>query len=451
MEYTAFKEALFKNAEAFGFTDCELYYAASDSFTVKIFGGEISEYSNSDAVGASFRGTFNGRVGYAYTERIDESVIEGLVKNAAENAGIIEEEEIEKLYPGDSAYPETANYNPALESFDAARKIETALAMEKFAYGIDKRVASIDYCVLSTDAGVVRIANSYGLDLTDRANIAVAFIVARVEENGRTKTGYDDWHGNDLNNFSYEELARGAVGKALSYLSAESAASGEYPIVFDNRAACELFACFSGIFFAENAQKGFSLLDGKEGAAVAAEGVTIRDDGVCKKSFGSASFDSEGVATQNKAVVENGVLKTLLYNTKSAGKAGVKSTGNGFKPSFRAAVGTACTNFYLKPSKISHKKMLAGIENGILITELAGLHSGANTISGDFSFAADGFLIENGKKGRAVEQITVAGNFYELLLNISTVASDLRFAVPSGAGTFGMPSFLVSGLRVSGL
>jgi len=449
-----FKEKLFEAAKAYGFTDWELYHAAGGSFSVKIFGGEISEYKNTDSLGLSFRGTYNGRVGYAFTEKLDVSLISALVKNAADNASVIEEEEIEKLYPGDAeeAYPKADNYNPELDKISTKEKIEMALAMEKYTFSLDPRVKSVDYCQLGTSESILNISNKYGLDLSKRHNFAYAFVMARVEDNGATKTGVEVWHGNDLAKFSYKELAKTAVDRAISYLGAESLESNPYPVIFDNRSACDLMSAFASVFFAESAQKGFSLLLGKEGEAIAAPHITLRDDGVCDyDSFGKLSFDSEGVATKQKALIENGVLKTLLYNTKSAAKQGTKSTGNGFKASFRASVSTACTNFYIVPSDIAPEKMRADIKKGILITEMAGLHAGINPISGDFSISSDGFLIENGQITSPVEQITVAGNFYNMLKDIKCVGNDLRFDMPSSYGTFGMPSIFVRELPVSGL
>jgi PmbA protein len=451
VSYDLFKEKLFKQAKEYGFTDYELYYSSSDSFHVEIFNGEISKYENNDEMGASFRGTYNGRVGYAYTEKLVEEVIPSLVKNAAGNAGIIEEKEIEKLYPGDDFYPEGKGYNPDMAKVTAAEKIEAGLAMEKYAFTLDPRVKGIDYCIVGSQDGMTSIANSYGLDLSNRANLVIAYLLARAEENGVTKTGFEFWVGNDFSQFDYKALADKTVKTAVSALGASSVPSGEYAIVFDNDAARSLFAAYSGIFFAENAQKGFSMLKDKVGTEIAAAGITLQDDGICDASIISTPFDSEGVATRNKSVIENGMLKTLLYNTKSAEKDGVKSTGNGFKPSFRAAVGTSVTNFYLKPSEKTREQIISEMGAGILITDLAGLHSGTNTISGDFSLSADGFLIEGGKIGRPVEQITVAGNFYDMLKNITDVGSDLRFGPPSGSGAVGMPSFLAKGLRISGL
>ena len=471
MDYTIFKEALFTEAAACGFSDWEIYYTDGSSFSVKIFGGEIAEYKNTDHIGLSFRGTYKNGMGYAYTEKLDKSIIPKLIKNAAENASVIEEKEIEVLYrhrpdrPEDAAYPEIKSYNPTLEKTSVKEKIDLALAMERCAYNRDPRVKSVDYCQLGTSKYTVKIANSYGLDLSTCANFAYGYVMARVEDKV-TKTAHEIWHGNDFSKFSYEEVAKKAVDRALSYLGAKSLESAEYPVIFDNRTACELMGAFSPVFFAENAQKGFSLLKGREGELIASAKVTLRDDPEGPdlsggqngghnedhnyETFANTPFDSEGVATRPKAVIEKGQLKTLLYNTKSAAKEGVSSTGNGFKSSFQSSVTTACTNFYIMPSGISPEELRKDIKKGVLITEVAGLHSGLNTISGDFSISASGFLVEGGQIARPVEQITVAGNFYKMLKNIRQVGSDLRFEIPDSSGTFGMPSILVDGLSVSG-
>lgn len=450
--YEEFKDIIFAEAKAYGFSDFEIYYVESNSFTVKIFGGEVAEYKNTDTAGLSFRGTFNGRMGYAFTETLEQSIIPLLIKNAADNATIIEEEEIEKLYPGDPSYLKTNNYNPALNDTSIKQKIDLAMQMEKCAYEADPLVKSVDYCQLGTAEGTMKIANSSGINLSDRSNIAYAYLSARVEEDGITKTASEIWHGSDFSNFLPKEIAKAAAKRAISYLPAKSVQSGTYPIVFDNRTACKIMSAFSSTFFAEHAQKGFSLLLGKEGETIAANHITIRDDGIANyETFSQFAFDSEGVATKQKAIVQDGVLKTLLYNTKSAGKEGKQSTGNGFKGSFRASVATACTNFYIVPSDTTPQEMRKKIKRGILITEIAGLHAGINATSGDFSISSDGFLIEDGEITTPVEQITVAGNFYSLLKDIECVANDLKFGVPSSGGTFGMPSILVRELPVSGL
>ena len=451
MTFQEFKQEIFAQAQAKGFTDYEILYLGSNGFSVRVFDGEIAEYKNTASQGIGFRGTYNGKMGYASSEKMDASVIAPMLENAAANAGIIEEEDVEKLYPGDETYPEVNSYNPALNDTDAAEKITWALEMEQYAKSLDPRVKMADYCTVGNQESEMAMANSYGLDLSQKRNMASALMIARVEENGITKSAYEYWNGRDFAEFDYKALAKKAVDMAISYLGAESMETGTYPVAFDNTSATSLFAVFSSIFMAENAQKGFSLLSkDKIGTEIAAPHINLRDDGVCDLSLGSMAFDAEGVATQQKAVIENGVLKTLLYNLKSAAKDGVKSTGNASKSGLGGAIGTSCTNFYIVPSETPFEDLISGVEKGVIITEMAGLHSGVNPVSGDFSVSADGFIIEGGKKARPVEQITIAGNFYEVLKNITAVGSDLRFH-SRGDGGMGMPSILVDGLRVSGL
>ncbi|MCL2378996.1 MAG: TldD/PmbA family protein [Defluviitaleaceae bacterium] len=451
MTFAEFKQELFAQAEAKGFTDYEILFLGSNGFSVRVLDGEITEYKSTSSQGVGFRGTYNGQMGYAASEKMDAAVIAPLLENAAANASIIEEEAVEKLYPGDETYPEVCAYNPALNDFSAADKIKMATEMEAYAKSLDPRVKMADFCTIGNQENEMAMANSYGLDLSHKGNMASALLIARVEEDGKTKSAYEYWNGRDFAEFDYKALAKKAVDTALSYLGAASIESGAYPVVFNNSNAKDLFGVFSSIFMAENAQKGFSLLDkDKIGTTIAAPHINLRDDGVCDLSLGSMAFDAEGVATQQKAVIENGVLKTLLYNTKSAEKDGVKSTGNASKTGLGGAIATSCTNFYLVPSETSFDELIAGVEKGVVITEMAGLHSGVNPVSGDFSVSADGYLIENGKLGKPIEQITVAGNFYEVMKNIQAVGSDLRFH-SSGHGGMGMPSILVDGLRVSGL
>ncbi len=451
-ELLVFKEKLFKAALAFGFTDCEIYFRAGRSFESHIFKGEVTEYKNASFSGISFRGTYNGKMGYAYSESMDDSVIETLVKNAAGNAEIIEDTDIEELYRGDENYESVHTYFDELNDISVEEKIKAAIEMEKAAYEADVRVKNVVHCVVGTGEDEVIIANNYGLELAHKRNFALAYVYPSVEENSSVKMSGDIWYGNNWNEFLPKELAASAVKRSLSYLNAKPVPSKTYSVVFSNEMTRDILNVFSPVFFAEQVQKGFSLLKDKLGKQIASEILTIKDDGICEKSMGKLAFDSEGVATQNKAVIEGGKLMTYLYTTKSAKKDNVASTGNGFKGGIHGSIATACTNFYIEPtSELSQDELLKEMSNGLLITELEGMHSGTNVISGDFSWSASGFLIENGTKIHAVEQITVAGNFYEWLNNITVVGNDLKFDMPSRTGTIGAPSVLVKSIDVSGI
>jgi len=221
--------------------------------------------------------------------------------------------------------------------------------------------------------------------------------------------------------------------------------SGVWRAVIRRDAMRSLLSTFSGIFSAENAQKKLSLLDGREGETIAASCVTLIDDPLLPGGFASIPFDGEGSACRTKAVIENGVLKTLLHSRKTARKAGTVSTGNA-RRSVTSPVQVAPTNFFFRPGEKDLDALLRDMGEGLLITELGGLHAGANPISGDFSLIAKGFLVSGGKQGEPVEQITIAGNFYQLLKNIRAVGNDLEFK----GGSIGSPSMDAGSIHVAG-
>lgn len=441
MEIKQFKEKLFKQAKERGFTSYELSYSKSSSFRAKIFEQDVAEYANSTVGSISFRGVYNGKMGYCSGERIDEVGIDLLITQAIKNAQIKESED-EYLYEGDEEYPEVPSISKALLEISSEKQIEIGKTLEREAKALDPRIVSVDYCVIQNTATENSLSNSHGLDLYYESGSAVAFVGARAVEEGKVKMGMEVFVDRDFEKLDIKEVAKKAVDKGISELEATPIKSDNYKIIIENEAAANLFSVFVMNFFAENSQKGISLLAGKLGEKIASEKITIRDDYMHEKSTSALSFDSEGVATRNKVVVENGVLKTFLHNLESSKKDGVKPTGNGI----RGMHSTGITNFYIEPSKEDLDTLLAKMDNGVLVTGLQGLHSGASPISGDFSLQAKGFLIEDGKKLKPVENFVLSGNFYKMLGDIEAVASDLDF----GHSSLGSPSLWVKGLSVAG-
>ena len=249
-----------------------------------------------------------------------------------------------------------------------------------------------------------------------------------------------------LDEVDVEKIAKQGIDEALAKVNAKCVESGSYPIVINNEAMVSLLSTFAGIFSADAAQKGLSLLKDKEGEVIASLNVNLVDDPHLEDGLATVGFDDEGVATKKKYLIKDGKLETLLHNLKTAYKAGVKSTGNGFKGSYASPISVSPTNFYIEPGNKDFNEIISSIDKGLVICDFAGLHSGANSITGDFSLAAKGFYIENGKKTFPVEQITVAGNFFSLLKNIEEVGSDLIFPMSS----VGSPCVKVNGLSVAG-
>lgn len=447
MEKELFIKELLKAALAQGIEAAEVYTVNNDSFRAMANGGEVTNYAVSTRSGLSLRGLYNGKMGYAATEAYDEEAIDMLVHGVIESAELVEDDAVQEIYRGAQSYPQVDNYQPALDAVDEDAKLKLLLALEdKALHCGDERIKQVDYNAVSTVSSTVELVNSYGLKLARRDNMIVAYVSAVAKEGERVATGMGIACGRDFSQISADKIAKDAVEEALFNLNAAPVPSGSYRVIIDRRCMPDLLSTFSGVFSADAAQQGMSLLKDREGEMIAAECVTLMDDPHMAGGLDSKAFDDEGVPTVVKAVIENGRLTTLLHNLKTARKAGVQSTGNASKAGYASSIDVEPSNFYFKPGEKTLAQLMEDVKDGLVITGVSGLHAGANPISGDFSLLAKGYTVENGKKGRAVEQITVAGNFYTLLKNIRAFGCDLEFI----GSPVGSPSVDVGEMTVAG-
>ena len=443
-----FIENLLKAAADAGIDPAEVYCAENAAFSAEAMDGNIDSYEVSETCGLGLRGMVNGKTGYASTEAFDEDAIRMLIRGVQESAALVETEEQDEIFAGDPEYPVLETPENDLDSVTAEEKLRFALAMEKAARAADSRIAKSEGSYVSTGRGTVRLVNSHGLNLkaeTPPGGYVSAGIWLVGKDGDSAVTGGESEAGRKFRELDPEKLGRAAAEKTTAMLHASPVESGVYRAVIRRDAMRSLLRTFCGIFSAENAQKKLSLLAGREGETIAATCVTLMDDPLLPGGFASAPFDGEGSACRTKAVIENGVLKTLLHSRKTARKAGTVSTGNA-KRSVSSPVVVAPSNFFFRPGEKDLDSLLADMGEGLLITELGGLHAGANPVSGDFSLIAKGFRVAGGKQGLPVEQITVAGNFYQLLKNIQAVGSDLEF---KGSG-IGSPSVDIGSIHVAG-
>ncbi len=444
-----FTQKLYERAAEISGGDYEIYAVLGDSFSVKVTDGEIESYNVNDYIGVSFRVKYNGRMGYSSTTALDVDSIDGLINSAKENAEVIENSDEQFIYSGSDEYVFPKIYDPDLENITSEQKIALARAIEeetlKFGDGIVRTMGS---CVVS-ESGMRIIKNSAGLDLKEKSNIICAYVIPIAAKGKVMNSGFGVRAGYSISDINVEDMVRQGCKEAVDFCGAESFEGGEVKTLIKAEAMCDMLQTFLSVFSSDNAQRGLSLLSGKENEKIATDCVCITDDALIDYGFGSRGFDSEGVASKTNVIVENGVLKTLLYNLKTAKKAGVESTGNAVKGSYSSPIGVSGTNFILKPSDLSLDGMVKKAENGIMITALEGLHAGANAATGDFSLSAKGYLIENGELTRAVTGITVTGNFYGLLKNIEAVGSDL-FKNPFGAAVCSPSVLLRDKMSVTG-
>lgn len=427
-------------AQAAGISPAEATVALSESFSVRVRAQKLEDYKVSDRIQLTLRGRWQGRIGTASTQAMDEESLALLIQGVKESAELIENDEQDDILPPDAQYGAVCNYSDAIDTISAEDKIALAMCIDERLCAADARI-SPDATVVSTASEVFSIKNTLGLDLSHSSNLIYAYASCLAREGEAAATGFKLLWGYALEDVSPFDVADGCVKDAVEKLGAGRLQSGARPVVIRSNAMADLLSTFSGVFSADNAQKGLSLLAGKEGTAIASPAVTLTDDPLMPWGMGSCPFDREGAATMTKNVIDGGVLRTLLHNRKTAKKAGVATTGN--------AAGSgrvAPSNLYIQPGQATLQDLLARMENGLLLTEVSGLHAGANPISGDFSLLARGFEVVDGEIQRAVEQFTVAGNFFALLQDIEAVGSDLLFE----GSPIGSPSVAVKKLNIAG-
>ena len=448
MNYELLKKAIEDEAKLQGLTEYEIYYMSNDELSVDTLNREPNSFSSGNSGGICFRVLHDGKIGYASSELMEENEMKALVSRAKANAAATEKPDTVGIYKGSESYAELKNASYTPKSAAELKKLTASLADE--IYKSSDKVAGGTATYGITAGFTVRLSNSHGLDLETKCGLNLIQLQAVICDDGKYESAYDMKELFDGEEVDLGSLASDVVEKALLKAHAGLIDSGKYSIVLSAKQMRTILSAFVSAFSAKMAQMGMSLLAGKEGEKIAADIVTITDDPMREGVSIQTNFDAEGVAAYRKAVVENGTLKTLLHNRETAKKAGVESTGNASKGSYASPVAISPYAFCLEAGEYTEEELFAMAEGGIYITELKGLHAGANAVTGDFSIESAGFKICDGKLGEAVKSFTIAGNFFDLLKSISALSNKVEVGVSGGFTTFGSPSVLIHGMSVAG-
>ena len=445
MDYNPFIDRVFSLAKTAGFSEWELYFEDNDSLKLQAFQGDIIEYASSNTRGVNFRGIFAGQLGSSYSETTDDESAEILVQSAKEAAELTEVEDLVFIFKDKKDYPSLDLVHPALVKAVVQRKIDLVLKNEAEAMSTGK-LDKIFGTYYNDGYTRKRILNSHGLDLSYDHNQAFMYMEVICSDSLATYSAMDYAINHDFDELEKTSLGLRAVEKVTAKMGARPVQTGQYPVILENSTAASLLAAHMSVFSADAAQKGMSLLKGKEGTLIASEIVSLVDDPLLPHGMASAPFDGEGVPCRHKHIIQNGNLDTLLHNLKTAHKAQVESTGNASRGGYKGNISVSNSNAYIPNGSKSVGDLQQTMAHGLYITELDGLHAGTNAISGDFSLGARGFLIRDGKIDRPVNQIVLSGNFFTLLKEVEGIGDDLKFYFQP----VGSPSIMLRSLSVAG-
>jgi PmbA protein len=430
-----------------GASAAECVIAEGDEFSTLVRLGQVETLKESGSRSIGIR-VFNGkRTASTYSSDFSREGLDRMLKSALELSRITSEDPFAGLPEASQLGSLSGNldlYHPDVYSLPGQERIAYARRTEKAAMDVDARIKNSDGGSFDAATGHKIFANSLGfLGEYQRSYCSIAAVPIAQDKSGAMQRDYWFSVARSLAKLdSPENVGRIAAQRTLRRLGARKVKTAQVPIVFDPLVAASILEhIFEGVN-GDSVYRGASFLAGKLGEKIAADHITVIDDGTIPGGFGTSPFDGEGIPTRRTVVVENGVLKSYLLNTYTAKKLKLQTTGNASR-GLAGTPGIGLGNYFLQPGMKTPAEVIGGIKEGLYVTEFLG--HGANLVTGDYSRGASGMWISGGELAYPVEEITVAGNLKEIFFNISEIANDLQFRGPVAC-----PTIRIDGLTVGG-
>ncbi len=423
--------------------DGDLIIDQSESLSLRASRGELEEHKVSTTQVLGLRVIQQGRVGTAYSEATDEAALTALVEQALTNARYAQEDPDEQLADNASELSTDDETLCPPDPRPITDRIADVLRLESELAARDK-IRNVPHSGVSQALTQRAIFSTAGLRATSSQRMNLAFAAALAEDGERNAMESYGQARRLSGDIDIDQIIETTWQRSVDMLAGEPISSGSYDVVFDEECQSQLFGVFSMVFSGKTARDGINPWRDKLGQQMADSRLTLVDRPLVSDGFGYARFDAEGTATQDLVVLDGGRLTTLLHNSATARYFGLDSTGHATRGP-KSTLGVSAHQWELVAGDSPVFELLAG--EYLEITDLTGLHSGANAISGDFSFGASGFLCRDGERQRAVRGITVAGNFYQMLNRIAAVGDTLHW---NWRRTTQMPSIRFAAVAVSG-
>ena len=428
-------EDVLKHAKTKGATACEVDVSEGFGQSVGVRCGEVEtiEFNRDKGIGIT---VYAGqRKGYASTSDFSAQALRETVEAALDIARFTAEDDCAGLAEAElmaKEMPDLDLYHPWALSVEAA--IDTARRCEQAAFDASPLVSNSEGASISTQQAHFVSANSHGFMggyPTSRHYISCSVIAGEQDAMQR-----DDWYTTHRDASQLDDplrVGRIAAERAVARLGGRKVKTGEFPIILEAPLAGGLLgslvhAASGGALY----RKASFLLD-QLGKQVMPDFVQIAERPHIKCGLGSASFDSDGVATKDRDVVVDGILQGYFLSAYTARKLGMQTTAN--------AGGSH--NLIIQPGELDLQGLLAKMGRGLLVTELLG--HGINYVTGDYSRGAAGYWVENGQIVHPVEEITIAGNLKQMLAGIVAVGNDVQIRGTKQTGSILLDRMTVAG------
>jgi len=413
-----------------GAEEAEAFLSRISSTSVNIERGQIVRSIKRTDQGLGVRAIYRKAVGFSYTNMLTNKTVEDAAVKAFKSAKASKPDKNWLGLPSPRKLSETKNtYDKKLTTISPDELVETASVILNAVEGYDKRVLPIGGGVgtLLTSRAVV---NSHGVEAYDEGTGIECSMETIAREASEVTPVCFELNAERVYRIDPEWVGREAARQAISSLKAKKIESGTLSIIFTQLAfGALLYYTLINAVKADYVQRERSVLKGKIGEEVASNLVAIHDDGLLEGGLQTWKFDGECVPSQKTLVVEKGILKHFLYDSYTAKKIGVESTGNAFRGGLAPYASTPvleATNFIFTQGNKSPENLINEVDNGLIVYSVQGAHS-SNPESGEFSVVATpAWKIEKGSVAYAVKGAMLAGTIFDVLKNVSALGNNIR-------------------------
>ncbi len=430
--------------------EVEVYVARGDETEIRAYAGEVESLTSATSAGIGIRVVVDHRLGFAWAGSLDPSVLEETLAEARDNAEFATaDEHVQLAVPDGVAAVPVDLWDEGLASVPTTRKVELALALEAQARGADPRIRQVDHADYGDGSVEMALVSTTGIRAASRKTSGFISVGVIAGEGEASQTGGGFSVGRGFEGLDPSKATDDAVLRAVRLLGATKGPSGRQTVVFDRRIATTLLSVVSSALSGEAVAKGRSFFAGRIGELVGDASLTLVDDPTDPRAYGAAAYDAEGLACRRNVLIDSGVLRAFLYDTVSASRAGVTSTGSAVRGGFSGTPGPGCRALTLAPGPegFGEDDVLAAVGEGLFVQSMTGVHSGVNPISGDFSVGAEGLMIRGGKLAEPVREITVASTLQRMLQSLVAVGADVEWLPGIAAGQ----TLAVGDMQVSGI
>ncbi len=425
----------------------EVFVAEEVETEVRAYQGAVESFTSARSQGIGVRVVAHGRQGYAYAGTLDPSVLSETLQEARDNAVFAEPDEFNGVAQPDGVVPVDFDlFDPSLEDFSTEHKIALAVELERATLGSDQRISGIESAEYVDTRFESAVATSTGIASASRETGCCLTAYAMAEADGETQTGFGYSIGRGPATLDVELAASQAAERATRLLGASKPQTNRLAVVLDPWVTAQLLGIVGGMLSGDAVQRGRSFFADRIGEQVAVSDFCLLDDATNVEAFTASAVDGEGLATRPVSLIDSGVLQGFLHNSYTARRGATFSTGSAVRAGFKSAPGVGAQALTLRPGTRSPEELISGIDDGLLVQGVAGLHSGVDPVSGDFSTGAEGLRIRNGALAEPVREITIASTLQRILLDITEIGNDLQWLPMSAAGV----SLVISDVMMSG-